>query len=390
MARPTVAEVSLSAIRENLRALRDLVGRGVKVLGVVKADAYGHGAARVALALEEAGVDQLGVALVSEGVALREAGIRAPILVMGPAFEDEFADLFRHDLVPTVGDLEPARALDRFVERERPKCGVRRSECGVKSKSAAGRRSLRTPRSAFHTAPSGRAPCHLKIDTGMNRLGIRGDETARQAAELASLGHLQWQAVYTHFACAERAGHPTLGRQLASFEQAIAALRAAGLRPPLVHAANSSAVVTLPEARFGMVRPGLALYGVAPCPEAGGLGLRPALALKTRVIQVKRVPKGEGVSYGHTWQAQRDSLVGILPIGYGDGYPRALSNKGSVRIAGRLCPIVGTICMDATMVDLTELGTRNSERGMNGQGQTGKAGNRKPHPETTAERRRRV
>jgi alanine racemase len=377
-----VAEVSLSAIRENLRAFRGLVGRGVKVLGVVKADAYGHGAARVAQALEEAGVDQLGVALVSEGAALREAGVRAPILVMGSAFEDEFADLFRYDLVPTVDDVGPARALDRYVERERPRRGVRNAECRVKDKGASGGRSLRTPHSALRTAA-----CHLKIDTGMNRLGIRGDEAGRQAAELASLGHLRWQAVYTHFACAERAGHPTLGRQLGLFEQALAALRAGGVRPALVHAANSSAAVTLPGARFGMVRPGLALYGVRPCPAAGGLDLRPALALKTRVVRVKAVPRGEGVSYGHTWTAPRDSLIGVLPIGYGDGYPRALSNRGSVRIAGRLCPIVGVVCMDATMVDLTELaqcGMRSAECGIAEAGSGVRGPGSGERPQTTA------
>jgi alanine racemase len=330
--RPTVAEVSLSAVRENLRALVRLVGPGVKVLGVVKADAYGHGAARVARALQEDGVDQLGVALVGEGVALREAGIRTPILVMGPTFEDEWPDLFRHDLVPTVDDLGSARALDRYVA----KAAVRH------------------------------AGYHLKVDTGMNRLGLRGEEVVEQAGELASLERLAMQAVYTHFACADQAGHPTLAAQLARFEGAIESLAAQGVRPPLVHAANSAAAVTLPAARFGMVRPGLALYGVSPCPEARPLALRPALALKSRIVRVKRVPKGEGVSYGHTWQAPRDSVIGILPIGYGDGYPRSLSNKGCVRVAGRLCPIVGVVCMDATMVDLTELGTRNSELGING------------------------
>ena len=319
MPRPTHAEVRLSAIQGNLRALRALVGPGVKVLGVVKADAYGHGAVPVARALQEAGVDWLGVALVAEGVELRQAGLRRPILVMGTAFEDDVPDIMRHNLTPTIDDPDAARRIGCLVK-------------------------------------DGRLVCHLKVDTGMNRLGMRAEEAVRRAREVASLDGLSIEAVYTHFACAECAADPSVPEQLRRFEAALLALRSAGLAVTMVHAANSSAILGLPASHYGMVRPGLALYGVDPRgPGAGGPALEPALSLCTRVAHVKRVPKGEGVSYGHTWRAPRDSVVGVLPIGYGDGYPRSLSNRGQVRVAGRLCPVVGAVCMDATMVDLTGL-----------------------------------
>jgi alanine racemase len=338
--RPTFAEVRLSRLGANLRALRGLLAPGVRVLGVVKADAYGHGAIPAARALEEAGIDRLGVALVSEGAELREAGITLPILVMGTVFEEDAPDLVRYRLTPTIDDAERARSLDRrvaeFAER--------------------------------HSGPAnGRLVCHFKVDTGMNRLGVRADDAMGLAGELRGLEHLSVEAVYTHFACAERAADPSVPEQLRRFEAALASLRAGGMAPRLVHAANSSALVGLPQSHYGMVRPGLALYGVRPCEAAEGrVELVPALELRSRVVAVKRVPKGEGVSYGHTWRAERDSVVGVLAIGYGDGYPRSLSNRGRVRVAGRLCPVVGAVCMDATMVDLTEIGNREPEVGNGG------------------------
>jgi alanine racemase len=314
--------------------LKAVVGPGVQVLGVVKADAYGHGAVPVARALQEAGVDWLGVALAAEGAELREAGIGRPVLVMGPLFQDEVEDLLAYGLTPTLSDLASAEAL-----------AGRLSEAG-----------LRVPEPAEGPPGDGRLACHLKVDTGMNRLGVRAEDAARRARQVASLGRLSIEAVYTHFACAECAGDPSVAEQLRRFEAALTALRSAGLAAGTVHAANSSALLSLPASHYSMVRPGLALYGVDPRgPGAGGAALEPALTLATRLAGVKRVARGEGVSYGHTWRAARDSVVGILPIGYGDGYPRALSNRGQVRVAGRLCPVVGAVCMDATMVDLTAL-----------------------------------
>jgi len=322
--RPTWAEVNLGAIRANLGALRGLMAPGIKVLGVVKADAYGHGMVPVARALESAGVDMLGIVMVEEGVRLREAGIALPILMMGSIPEDETEALVAHDLRPTVGDVETLERLD----------GAAR---------AAGKR----------------VAVHLKVDTGMNRLGVRSEEAVALAERILGRPSLALEGLYTHFACADTPGDRATREQLKRFRAVLAELDRRGIRAETIHAANSSALATMPETHFDMVRPGLALYGALACRAPDGLDLRPALALRSRVAHLKRVRRGEGVSYGHTWRAQRDSVVGLLPIGYGDGYPWALSNKGQVRIgegpAARLAPVVGRVCMDATLVDLTDV-----------------------------------
>ena len=321
MPRPTRAEVDLTCVRDNLRTIRERVGPGVKVLGVVKADAYGHGAVEVARTLDAAGIDMLGVALAEEGVELRSEGVQTPILVMGLTHPDDVADALEADLTLTVDGPAAAAAVEaRAAELRRRTTAV-----------------------------------HLKIDTGMNRLGVRSEDAADAAAAIGRMEHLTLQGAYTHFACADREADTTTAEQLARFRAALDAMGGVGARPPLVHAANSSALLTRPESHFAMVRPGLALYGVHPCKATEDVPLRPALALVTRVACLKRVRKGEGVSYGHRWRAERESVIGVLPVGYGDGYPRALSGAGRVRAGGRLVPVIGTICMDATMVDLTDV-----------------------------------
>lgn len=320
MPRPTYAEVDLAAIRDNLRTLREHVAPGVKILGVVKANAYGHGAVEVARTLAAAGIDMLGVALVEEGMELRSEGVEAPILVMGLLPADDVAGALEFDLIPTVDG--PASAAEVEARAAELNCTV---------------------------------AVHLKIDTGMNRLGVRAEEAAEAAAAIRRMEHLTLEGAYTHFACADREDDTTTAEQLARFAAALDAMRDVGVRPPLVHAANSSALLTLPESHFAMVRPGLALYGIHPCKAAEGAPLRPALALKTHVVCLKRVRTGEGVSYGHRWRARRESVIGVLPIGYADGYPRAVSDGATARAAGRLVPVAGTVCMDATMVDLTDV-----------------------------------
>jgi len=320
MPRPTYAEVDLGAIRANFRALKSHVGPRVKMLAIVKADAYGHGAVPVSRALQEAGADMLGVAMVEEGVELRRAGLALPILVMGPLPADEIPAAMEHDLRPTVNDLATAQE----IERQAAACG----------------KVVRV---------------HLKVDTGMNRLGVRAEEAPLAVESVSRMGHLALEGLYTHFACADEEDADASWQQLMRLQAALAGMRSAGRSPPLVHSANSAALLALPDAHFDMVRSGLALYGIRPCPAAAGVDLRPALALHSQVAHLKRVRAGEGVSYGHTWRAPRDSLLGVLPIGYADGYPRALSNRSSVRVAGRLAPVRGTICMDAAMVDLTDI-----------------------------------
>lgn len=320
MPRPTFAEIDLAALRQNLGVVRAHVGPGVGVMGIVKADAYGHGAVAVSRALAGAAVDMLGVALVEEGLELREAGIRAPILVMGLAPEDGVAEPLAADLTLTVDGAATAGPVERAA-----------------------------------AARGAAAAVHLKIDTGMNRLGVRAEAAAKAAAEVAACPHLDLAGAYTHLACADEADDAVTPAQLAAFAEALEAVRAAGIEPPLVHAANSAGLFAQPAARFGMVRSGLALFGVPPSEAARAADLRPVMSLKSRVATLKRVRAGEGVSYGHRWRAERDTVVGVLPVGYADGYPRALSNRARVRAAGRLAPVVGAVCMDLVMVDLTDV-----------------------------------
>ena len=320
MPRPTYAEVNLGAIRRNFRALKSRLQSGVRMLAVIKADAYGHGATAVGRTLEQAGADMFGVALVEEGVALRKSGIRTPILVMGIAPEDEVVEAMQNDLAVTVDSVTTAGVLQE------------------------------------HAVAFGRtARVHLKIDTGMNRLGLRTEEVPEAATAIAHMDHLKLEGAYTHFACADEDDEKPSQDQLVQLKSALAGLRSAGVLPPLVHAANSAAILRITSAHFDMVRSGLALYGIRPYEAAPGNDLRPVLTLKSRVMHLKRVRRGEGVSYGHRWKAPRDSLLGVLPVGYADGYRRILSNRAQVRISGRLCPVRGTICMDATMVDLTDV-----------------------------------
>jgi alanine racemase len=320
MPRPTRADIDLAALRHNLHVLREQVGPGVRVMAVVKANAYGHGAVAVSRTLAGAGIDMLGVALVEEGLALREAGVATPILVMGLAPEDGVADALAADLTLTVDGAATAEPVDRAA--------------------------------AARAAP---AAVHLKVDTGMNRLGVRAEAAGQAAAEVAALPHVNLAGAYTHLACADEPDDAVTPRQLAALTEALEAVRAAGARPPLVHAANSAGLFARPGAHFGMVRSGLALYGVPPSEAAKAADLVPVMALATRVATLKRVRAGEGVSYGHRWRAERDSVIGVLPVGYADGYPRALTNRARVRAAGRLVPVVGAVCMDLVMVDLTDV-----------------------------------
>jgi alanine racemase len=317
--RPTVAEVSLGALRENCRQAKALVGSGVAVLAVVKADAYGHGAASAARAFLDAGAAGLGVSMVSEGVELRRAGIRAPIVVLGGAFPGEYARAVSHDLAVAVWTLDDAWALG----------------------AAAG--DAQTI-----------AAVHLKVDTGMTRLGCAPGDVHALGEALASETRVRVDGVFTHFASADAVDSAPVLAQRARFAGAVEALAAAGLRPPHVHMANSAAVLSEPAAHCTMVRPGLMLYGYAPAPHlASRARLRPAMRLRTRVAQTRDVPAGTPVGYGGTWSAPRASTIATLPIGYADGYPRTASNRGAMLLRSRRVPVVGRVCMDHVMLDVT-------------------------------------
>ena len=310
--RPTWAEIDLSALVGNLRKLRARVGMGVQVMFVVKANAYGHDATLCSLAAEKArAADWLGVSSVEEGVALRGAGVKLPILILGSLYPFESAlAAAAHDLTPVVASLESAKRVAEAAFR------LRR---GI--------------------------PVHVKVDTGMGRIGLRPEAAVALVRDLSAMKAIRVQGVYTHMAKAED-DRAFTNAQLKAFRGVVRALEKAGLRPPLVHAANSAAALRHPAARFDLVRPGLAAYGLYD-------GFDPVLTLKSKLVFVKTVAKGASVSYGATWRAKKPTKVATLPIGYGDGYPRALSNKASVLVGGRRCPVVGRVTMDQTMIDVT-------------------------------------
>jgi alanine racemase len=328
--RPTVATVSLDALQANLRAIQQLAVReasaaGVRVpavIAVVKANAYGHGATSVGPALEAAGAVMLACADIEEGISLREAGVSIPILVFGALSVSDVAGVFTHRLTPTVSTPAAARALQH---------------------AAADRATV------LH--------CHLKIDTGMNRLGFRHDNLRRTMPEVLGSPNLVFDAVYTHFATADEPESPFLDEQRARFDRASAALGVLGLRGATRHAANSAALLRDTRTWYDWIRPGLLLYGIVPPPlAAADLGLRPALSLTSRIVAVKGMRPGEGTGYGLRWRPSEPREIAVVPAGYADGLDTRLSGRGSVLVRGRRVPIVGSVCMDMIMVDVTGLG----------------------------------
>ncbi len=319
--RPTFCSIDLEAVRWNFRQARKKVGPGVKILSVVKADAYGHGAMQVARVLEDEGSYGFGVATLEEGIELRKGGLQSPVLILAGIYPEQIDELLEYRLTPTVCEVEALRLLERLARKR-----------GV---------SL---------------PFHLKVDTGMGRLGFLPSEINSLISELAGIKALKLEGVFSNFSQAERADGDYTQGQVETFKNVVKGLKAQGHHPRLIHLANSAAVIALPSSYFTMVRPGLVLYGVYPSRDmARRLSLKPILTWKTHILQLKRVPKGAGISYGRTFVTKRESLIAILPVGYADGYHRLLSNRGSVLVRGKRAPIVGRICMDLTMIDVTDI-----------------------------------
>jgi alanine racemase len=324
-ARPTRIRVDLDALTHNLRALRAFAG--VPVMGIVKANAYGHGLVPVALHLQAQGVEQLGVAFLEEGVALRRAGIRLPILVMGGIFGPQAAQLIAEDLEITVSSIDKLRQVEAAAQ-------------------ALGRQ----------------ATIHLKIDTGMERIGVHSYRAGPFIEAAVASRWCTVKGVYSQLACADDPASPMTRQQLERFLDACAHFERLGVPMPIRHLANSGGLLHFPETHLDLVRPGIALYGVLPDPASRPtVDLRPALSLVSQVVYFKVVPAGQTVSYGGTWAPAADTRVVTVPIGYGDGFPRALSSRGEVLIRGRRHPIVGRICMDQFMVDIGPQGTAYNE-----------------------------
>ena len=322
--RPTRAELDLGALTRNHETLRT-GAPGVDVLAVVKADAYGHGAVPVSRALEAAGVRFLGVALVEEGLALREAGLRTDILVLSGAYDGGWETMLEHRMIPVVFRPEHLTALEAAARAR-----------GVTARA------------------------HLKIDTGMGRLGVLPADVPAFLEAARACRRIELEGLCSHFANADLADAALTGLQVTRFRTALGQMRSAGFDPRWRHLSNSAGLLALPEARDGLemnlARPGLALYGLVPAPWLRPARLlEPILSWKTAVVHVKSVPPGTPISYGSTWTAARPSRIATLPVGYADGWSRLLSNRGAVLLRGHRAPIVGRVCMDLCMVDVTDI-----------------------------------
>jgi alanine racemase len=339
MLRCTFADVDLEALKANFRAIvaflaQPRAARPTRrtppgIIAVVKANAYGHGAGPVGLALEEAGATMLACADIEEAIVLREAGVRCAILVFGALSVSDLAGVFDHGLTPTISTPSAGRALQ----------------------AAAAARQMR-----LHY--------HLKIDTGMNRLGFRHDNLRHTLPELLGSPNLELDAVYTHFATADDLGSPLFDLQRERFHEALRQVTAMGGRPHARHAASSAAILRDARVWFDVVRPGLLLYGICPTVRADTpagardasrdpMALRPVMTLRSRVVAVKGVRAGEAVGYGGRFVASRPTDIGIIPAGYADGLDARLGGRGSVLIAGRRAPVVGAVSMDMIAVDVT-------------------------------------
>ncbi|MFI5323291.1 MAG: alanine racemase [Thermodesulfobacteriota bacterium] len=315
--RPTWAEINLDSLVHNFNVVKGLLKQGVGVLSIVKADAYGHGAVEVSKALEEAGTDMLGVASVEEGMELRDYGIEVPILLLGGIRPEEAAVVVEFSLTPCLYSLDAAESLN--------------AESGKAGK---------------------RSPYHLKIDTGMTRLGIGPGEAEDFLCGLAGYKNIVMEGALTHLASAFSESPEDTRAQLDRFSRIVSLIRSKGFRPGCLHSANSAAIQRYPESYLDLVRPGIMLYG---SDGMSGLDLRPVMRLKTRIIQLRKVQAGTPVSYGGTFVTGRPSVIATLPVGYADGYMRRLSNRAKVSVRGGLAPLVGTVCMDLITADVTDV-----------------------------------
>src|SRR5947209_13772027 len=338
--RPVWAEVSLGALAYNLEAIRKYVNPPQekrkmprKILSIVKGNGYGHGGPEVAKALEKAGSDWFGVTCADEGIAVRKNGVRTPILILTSFVPGEESRLVEHDLTAVIHRCEQLALLDRAARRSGKK----------------------------------RVEFHLKIDTGMNRLGIASGDVECFARQLGKCKNIQLTGIFSHFASSGVFTESFVGEQTGEQEErfyaALDRLRALGIDPGIVHLANSAAIVTRPETWADMVRPGAILYGYHPGYDPiekreeaeARLPVKPVMSLRSRIISLRKVPTGAGVGYNATFVAKRPTRIAVLAAGYGDGIHRSLGNRGSVLLRGKLVPIVGIISMDVTMLDITDV-----------------------------------
>lgn len=318
------AEINLDAIRENMEQMKDNICSDTKVTAVIKTDGYGHGAVAIAREIESLPyLFGFAVATVEEAVILRKAGITKPILILGFTFPDAYEAIVKYELRPAVFKQDMARALSEEAIRQ------------------------------------GKKVCfHIKVDTGMRRIGILpSKENVCFVKEIAGLPNVELEGIFTHFAKADMADKGPTFEQIREFQEFIDELSGAGVIFPIRHCSNSAGIVEVPEANMDMVRAGITLYGLWPSGEVRRdvVKLTPALSLKSRISYIKEIDVGDGVSYGGTYVAEDRRRIATIPVGYGDGYPRTLSGRGYILIAGKKAPILGRVCMDQFMVDVTDI-----------------------------------
>jgi len=326
MNRGAVAEIDLSAISSNLKSAKKMA-QNKDIIAVVKADAYGHGSVEVSKRLIKDGADFLSVAFCEEAKELRNAGIEIPLIVL---FDPDPADIIKYNLIPVISDLKTAMALSKEAEKRHKEIKI-----------------------------------HIKVDTGMGRLGII-DDVAKNILEIANLRGIMIDGIMSHFSESDSEDSTFSHYQIARFNNLKKELSAIGLNVKRFHMANSAAIISLPESHFDAVRPGLMIYGISPFEDSCStitpakcscwdFSLIPAMSLKTRLVVLRKVPYGTPISYGKTFVTKRESLIGVISIGYADGFCRLFSNNADVLVRGKRIPVVGKVCMDLTMIDLTEI-----------------------------------
>ncbi|HHT9107559.1 MAG TPA: alanine racemase [Candidatus Wunengus sp. YC63] len=321
MHRPTWVEIDLNALRHNLLALRKWVGPQIKILGIVKADAYGHGDYEVSRVLLNNGGEMLGIAILEEGIQLRDKGIKAPLLLLGGIFEEQIDTVIQYGLTPTIYDLKLAEVLSKRAYY-------------------------------FNTIMK----VHVYVDTGMGSIGVKHDKAVEFVKFARNLKNLLIEGIYTHCSSSDEKDSAFTNLQMKRFRDVLDALDASKACIPLRHMANSGAILGYPEAYFNMVRPGLSLYGLYPSEDVSrDIGIRPVMSFKTRVIHIKDMESGDVVGYGRTYRITKPARVATLPLGYDDGYNRLLSNQGEVIIRSKKASIIGRVCMDQCFVDVTNI-----------------------------------
>lgn len=317
------ANIDLDAICNNIINTRKLVDNTTKIMAIIKADGYGHGAVPIAKILDQIGVDAFGIAILEEGIELRRAGIHKPLLILGYTPKEQFKELIHYDITSTIFQYSAAEELSKEALKQNKTANI-----------------------------------HIKLDTGMSRIGFSDKiENIKEIKKIAGLKGIKIEGIFSHFACADETDKTSAQKQLQRFLAFVKQLEAEGVLIPIKHIANSAGIIDLPESQLDMVRSGISTYGLYPSDEVNKnkLILKPAMEIKTHVSYIKEVDAGVGVSYGSTYVTTNKTRIATIPVGYGDGYPRLLSSKGRILIHGKSAPIIGRVCMDQFMVDVTDI-----------------------------------